>query len=77
MNVQLLHVEVPARHQCIAASLNLREAVVLRAMIADLRSLRMIDMNRFGVLLPAPVSPGGETLICAEYEGSASPARHH
>jgi hypothetical protein len=52
VNMQLLHAEVPARYQCIAASPNLREAVVLRAMIADLRSLRMIDMDRFGVLLP-------------------------
>jgi hypothetical protein len=52
MNVQLLHVEVPTRHQGIAASRNLLTVVVLRTVIADLRPLRTIDMDHPGVLLP-------------------------
>jgi hypothetical protein len=52
MNVQVLYAEVPARHQGIATGSDLPEAVVLRAMVADLRSLRMIDMDRIDGPIP-------------------------
>jgi hypothetical protein len=52
MNVQFLHVEVPASHQGVAAGSDLRDAVVLRAMIANPRSPRVIDVDRPGILLP-------------------------
>lgn len=45
-----MHVEVPARHQGITCGSNLRSAVVLRPVVPDLRSLRMIDMDRPGAL---------------------------
>jgi hypothetical protein len=51
MNVQVLHVEVPACNQGITTGSYPRKAVVLRAMIADLRPRRLIDVDRLGILL--------------------------
>jgi hypothetical protein len=48
--VKVLHIYVPARHDGITASIDTHRAVVLIIVVVDLYSLRMIDVDRVGIL---------------------------